>query len=91
MRRRLKILRKRGERRLLDCIHFKFTSGRTSLHYAATIGYNFKSKLVFLSIEGEGKSFTQKKYEEQVLRGLLGDIHKEKHGQNIEAFCTEED
>jgi hypothetical protein len=67
MRRRLKILRKQGERRRLDYIQFKFTSGRTSLHCAAIIGYNFKSKLVFLSIEGEGKGFTQKKYEEQIL------------------------
>jgi len=45
LRRRLKILRKRGERRRLDCIQFKFTSGRTSIHCAAAIGYNFKSKL----------------------------------------------
>jgi transposase len=76
MRRRVKILRKRGERRRLDCIQFKSTSGRTSLHCAAVIGYNFKSKIVFLSTEGEGKGFTQKKYEEQILRGLLGDIYK---------------
>jgi hypothetical protein len=44
------------------------------------IRYNFKSKLVILSIEGQGKGFTQKKYEEQILRGLLGDIYKEKYG-----------
>ncbi len=55
------------------------------------IGYNFKSKLVFLSTEGEGKGFTQKKYEDQILRGLLGDICKEKHSRNIGAFCTDED
>jgi hypothetical protein len=91
MRRRLKILRKRGERRRLDCIQFEFTSGRTSLHCAAVIGYNFKSKLVLLSTEGEGKGFTQRKYEEQILRGLLGDIYKEKHGQSIGVFCTDED
>ncbi|KAH8757831.1 hypothetical protein F5882DRAFT_417734 [Hyaloscypha sp. PMI_1271] len=42
LRRRLKILRKRGERRRLDCIQFKFQSGRTSIHCAAVIGYNFK-------------------------------------------------
>jgi hypothetical protein len=59
IRRRLKILRKRGERRRLDCIQFKFRSGRTSLHCVAVIRYNFKSKLVFLSTEGEGKGFTQ--------------------------------
>ena len=41
-----------------------------------------------LSLEGEGKGFTQKKYEEQILRGLLGDIYKEKHSQNLGAFCT---
>jgi len=80
LRRRLKILRKRGERRRLDCIQFKFQSGRTSMHCAAVIGYNFKSKLVILSTEGEGKGFTQEKYEKQVLRGLLGEICKEKNG-----------
>jgi transposase len=91
MRRRLKILRKKGERRRLDCIQFKFTSGRTSIHCAAVIGYNFKSKLVILSMDGQGKGFTQKKYEEQILRGLLGDICKEKYSQNLGAFCIDED
>lgn len=50
-------------RRRIDCIQFKFTSRRTSLHCAAAIGYNFKSKIVFLSTEGEGKGFIQRKYE----------------------------
>jgi hypothetical protein len=91
MRRRLKILRKRGEQQRLDYIQFTFTSGRTSIHYAAAIGYGFKSKLIFLSTKGEGKGFTQKKYEDQVLRGLLGDIYKEKHSRNMGAFYTDED
>ena len=34
-----------------------------------------------LSIEGEGKGFTQKKYKEQILRGLLGEICIDKYGQ----------
>jgi hypothetical protein len=55
------------------------------------IGYNFKSRLIFLSTEGEGKGFTQKKYEEQILRGLLGDICKEKQARHIGDFCTDED
>jgi hypothetical protein len=80
MRRRLKILCKKGERRRLDYIQFKFTSSRTLIHCVAVIRYNFKSKLVILSIEGQGKGFTQKKYEEQILRGLLSDIYKEKYG-----------
>jgi hypothetical protein len=93
MRRRLKILCKRGERRRLDCIQSKFTSRRTSLHCAAAIGYNFKSRLVFLSIEGEGKGFTQKKYEAQILRRLLGEICTDKHNQkqSLGAFCVDED
>jgi hypothetical protein len=44
-----------------------------------------------LSLEGEGKGFTQKKYKEQILRGLLRNIYKEKHGQNLGAFCTDKD
>ena len=92
MRRRLKILCKRGERRRLNCIQFTFTSSRTSLHVAAAIRYNFKSKIVFLSTEGEGKGFTQKKYEDQILRGLLADICKERQAkkQSLRAFCTKE-
>ncbi len=65
--------------------------GRTSIHVAAAIGYNFKSKLVILSTEGEGKSFTQKKYEKRILRGLLGEICKEKNGRYIGDFCVGED
>jgi hypothetical protein len=91
MRRRLKILRKRGERRRLDCIQFRFTSGRTSLHCAAVIRYNFKSKIVFLSTEGEGKGFTKKKYEDQILCGLLGDIYQNKHAQSVGSFCIDHD
>jgi transposase len=91
MRRRLKILRKRGERRRLDCIQFKFTSGRTSLHCAAVIGYDFKSKIVFLSTKGEGKGFTQRKYEDQILCGLLGDIGQDKHAQSVGSFYIDHD
>jgi len=48
---------------------------------------------VFLSTEGEGKGFTQKKYEAQILRGLLREICTEKHGQkqSLGAFCVDED
>jgi hypothetical protein len=92
MRRRIKILRKRGERRRLDCIQFKFTSSRTSIHCAAAIGYNFKSRILILLTEGQGKGFTQEKYEAQVLRGLLGEICTQKHSQmqSLGAFCVDE-
>jgi len=46
---------------------------------------------VILSTEGEGKGFTQEKYERQILRGLLGDICKEKNGRYIGDFCAGED
>lgn len=48
---------------------------------------------MFLSTEGEGKGFIQKKYEAQILRGLLGDICTEKydHKQSLGAFCFDED
>jgi len=59
------------------------------LYCAVVIKYNFKSRLVILSIEKEGKDL-YKKYKKQILRGFLGDICKEKHGQNIGAFCTNE-
>ena len=91
--RRRKLLRKRGERRRLDCIQFTFTSGRESVHCWAVIGYNFKSPILFLSTEGQGKGFTQQKYEAQVLRGELGDIctrlHEEK--QLLGEFCCDGD
>jgi len=89
MYRRQKILRKRGERQRLDCLQFKFTSGRHSIHCFAVIGYNYKSPILFLSTEGQGKGFTQKKYEEQVLRGLLGDICKAQYNQSLGDFCVD--
>ena len=55
------------------------------------IGYKFKSKIVFLSTKGEEKGFTQRKYEDQILRGLLGDICRDKHAQSIGSFCTDND
>jgi hypothetical protein len=57
-----------------------------SLHCVVVIGYNFKSKIVFLSTKGKGKGFTQQKYKDQILRGLLGDICQDKHIQSIRSF-----
>jgi len=56
----------------------------------AAIGYNFKSELYFVSMEGQGQGqgFTQKKYEEQILRGPLGQIFEERHSQGF--FCVED-
>jgi transposase len=93
MRRRQKLLRKRGERRRLDCIQFTFTSGRESVHCFAAIGYNFKSQLLFLSTEGQGKGFTQQKYEAQVLRRELGEICTQLHENKrlLGDFCCDGD
>jgi len=48
---------------------------------------------VFLSIKGEGKGFIQRKYEVQILRGLLVEIYTEKYSQkqSLGAFCVDED
>ena len=81
-------MRKRGERRRLDCIQFTFNSGRDSIMYWAAIGYNFKSELYFVSTEGQGKGFTQKKYEQQILRGLLAGIFRDRYSQGF--FCVED-
>jgi hypothetical protein len=35
----------------------------------AAIGYGFKSPIYFISYEGDGKGFTQQKYNDQILRG----------------------
>ena len=45
----------------------------------AAIGYNYKSELYFVSTDGQGQGFTQKKYEEQILRGPLAGIFQECH------------
>jgi hypothetical protein len=55
------------------------------------IGYNFKSKIVFLLTKGEGKGFTQRKYEDQILQGLLGDIYQDKYTQRVGSFYTDHD
>ena len=86
LRRRVKVLRKRGERRRLDCIQFTFNSGRDSIMCWAAIGYNFKSELYFVNTEGQGKGFTQRKYAEQILQGLLKEIFKDRH----DFFCVED-
>jgi hypothetical protein len=52
----------------------------------AAIGYNFKSELYFVNMDGQGKGFTQKKYEEQILRGPLAGIFKERY----DFFCVED-
>jgi transposase len=88
LRRRVKVLRKRGERRYLDCIQFTFNSGCDSIMCWAAIGYNFKSNLYFVSMNGQGKGFIQKKYEQQILRGLLKEIFKERYYQGF--FCIED-
>jgi hypothetical protein len=48
-----------------------------------------RCKIVFLLTEGKGKGFIQRKYEDQILRGLLGDICLDKHTQSIGSFCTD--
>jgi transposase len=84
--RRRKILRARGERRRLDCIQFTFHSSHQSVMAWAAIGYNYKSKLYFVSYEGEGKGFTQQKYADQILRGPLKEIFE----QPGDFFCVED-
>lgn len=90
LKRRVKVLRTRGERRRLDYIQFTFNSGRDSIMCWAAIGYNFKSQLYFVSMDGDGKGFTQKKYEEQILRGPLKDIFADGERQSQGFFCVED-
>ena len=84
--RRRKLLRKRGERKRLDCIQFTFHSGHKSVMAWAAIGYGFKSKIYFCSYEGEGKGLNQQKYAEQILRGPLKEIFE----QPGDFFCVED-
>jgi transposase len=84
--RRQKLLRKRGERRRLDCIQFTFHSSHESVMAWAAIGYGFKSPIYFISYEGEGKGFTQQKYNDQILRGPLKEIFETRG----DFFCVED-
>jgi transposase len=84
--RRQRLLRKRGERRRLDCIQFTFHSGYKSIMAWAVIGYNYKSPLYFISYEGEGRGFNQQKYTDQILLGPL----KELFEQPGDFFCVED-
>lgn len=88
LRRRVKVLRKRGKRRRLDCVQFTFNSGRDFVIYQTIIRYNFKSQLYFVNTKGQGKGFTQKKYKEQVLKGPLVGIFEYRHSQGF--FCIED-
>jgi len=53
----------------------------------AAIRYIFKSELYFVSKDGQGKGFIQKKYEQQILR-LLKDIFSE--NESLGFFCIED-
>jgi hypothetical protein len=46
----------------------------------------FQDPILFPSTEGQGKGFKQKKYEEQVLHGILSDICKAKYNQSLGDF-----
>ena len=79
--RRQKLLYKRGERRRLDCIQFTFTSSRESVHCWAVIGYNFKSPIIFLSTEGQGKgsikaNMRHRSYVEHLERSVFRGIRR---------------
>jgi len=54
----------------------------------AAIGYNFKSQLYFINKTGQGKGFTQQRYEQEILRGPLKDIFQDKHSYGY--FCVED-
>jgi hypothetical protein len=49
------------------------------------------AKLLFLATEGQGKWFTQAKYEAQVLRGELRDICTRLHEKQLGEFCCDKD
>lgn len=90
--RRLKLWRKKGQRHRLDCMQFKFHSGRQSFMAWGAIGFNFKSKLIFVSLEKDSKGFNQKAYERQILHGELGEIAKVKRmtSKSQGFFCVED-
>ena len=69
-----------------DCVQFTFHSSHKSVMAWAAIGYGYKSKLIFVSYEGEGKGFTQQKYANQILRGPLKEIFE----QPGDFFCVED-
>ena len=70
-------------------MQFTFNSGRDSVMCQAAIRYDFKSHLYFVSIEGEGKGFTQKKYTQQILQGPLREIFADGERQSQGIFCVE--
>ena len=80
------------ERQRLDCIQFKFHSGRQSVSAWAAIGYGFKSKLVIITKELDQKGFNQKAYERQILRGELINIARAKKigKRRSEFFCVKD-
>jgi hypothetical protein len=89
--RRLKVWRKQGERQRLDCIQFKFHSGRRSFQAWGAIGYRFKSKLIVVSKEVDTKGFNQKGYKRQILYRELAHVAgiKKIGSKHSEFFCIE--
>jgi len=90
-RRKLKVIRRRGERYHDDCIQKTFKSkniqhkNEKRWHVWAAIGYNFKSKLVFYESSSSNGKMTGKIYIDRVLSEVQNWI------DNGQKFILEED
>ena len=70
-----KVTRKKGERFYPTCIQNQLHQPKTQpCNVWGTIGYNYKSLLIFLKGSGKGGSLTQLDYLAQVLQGGLQDF-----------------
>jgi transposase len=68
------ILRRKGERYCPDCIQPRFRSGRSSFSVWAAIGWNFKSRLIFLEGHGPRGGCNREDYVNQVLTPISREL-----------------
>jgi hypothetical protein len=74
------VTRKKGERFYKDCMQNNFWSGRATFMVWGAIGYNWKSKLIFL--KGTGKrGVCGRDYLEQVLEPYLGPLFQNEESE----------
>ena len=66
-----KIIRKQGQRYCLDCIQFKYHSGRSSFSIFAGVSWGTKTELVFLNCSGKRGGMNAEDYRKQVIEPTI--------------------
>jgi hypothetical protein len=85
------VTRRLEEKNCQDYIQSVYRSGRVSVMVWAAIGWNWKSKLVFLERKEEKRGICSTAYIEQVLEAIIGPYYASLSLEEQEKFIFMED